>query len=207
MLLHLVLHLVPCPCLAFALAPAFAFLASLFNKHFSQGNITLQALVDSISSNAIRRQEILDFIQGLLTENADDPPITVAPSLHLQRYVDAINAGAGGGAVCPFPLPAVLTANSLWAALLQFLQVPGALPPVFNHCLPCAAAQLGDVNARAGMLCFNPFWIAVAGAAAGGGAPASVLPLFRLFVPRARTNFVDQMTQVAIPGAPSVQLY
>ncbi len=115
----------------------------------------------------------------------------------LPAFVDAIIAGAGAGIAPPFPLPAWLTPNTFFAALVLHLRVAGAPPTLHGICLPGTSAQFALVMANVMELCSHPYMAAVAAAA------FPVLPLFRLYTPRA--NGVDAIQKVFV--APAVPLF
>ena len=135
-----------------------------------------------------------------VTQSEDDPPVLFG-WIHIEPFVrQAVAAppvAAGGAAImCPFALPAPLTVATFKTALLNYLREPvAATQPIGTSVLPGNQRQYSvAVTATAG-LNFDPWFMAVAGSAAG------LVPIADVFCVTGRSVDNARSPVVRVAGA------
>ena len=149
--------------------------------------------------NVMQRNGDLEHLEKVIevTESEDDPPL-VFGWIHIDRFVmQAIAAppvapAAGGAAMmCPFALPVPLTVETFKTALLNYVREPvAATQPVGTSVIPGDHRQFAHAVSAVAELNSDPWFMAVAGSAAGLVPIAEVLIMSELMIGTAMSPHV-----------------
>ena len=154
--------------------------------------------------NVMQRNGDLEHLEKVIevTESEDDPPL-VFGWIHIDRFVmQAIAAppvapAAGGAAMmCPFALPVPLTVETFKTALLNYVREPvAATQPVGTSVIPGDHRQFAHAVSAVAELNSDPWFMAVAGSAAG------LVPIANVFGVTGRTVYNALHPRLLVSGA------
>jgi hypothetical protein len=131
-----------------------------------------------------------------LAKSEDDPPLIFGWE-NVDAFVHSLNLEAPANLVPPFQLPAPpINPGDFKLALLNSLrdQNDRRTIPVGTSVIPCSQSQFGRTVGKAASLRFNPWFQAIA-------ARRGTTPIAKIYVPRPRSNTVDEAIDPEMPPA------
>jgi hypothetical protein len=134
-----------------------------------------------------------------LAKSDDDPPLIFGWE-NVDAFVSSLNQEAPANFPAPFLLPDLpINSGQFKLALLTNLrdQNDPRSRPVGTSVIPCTQSQCSRAVGKAADLRFNPWFQAIA-------ARPGTTPIAKIYIPRPRSNTVDEAIDPSLPPAASL---